>query len=291
MRVKISVLVDNVALSPQFGAMHGLSFHVETASRRILFDLGDGTLFEENATRLGIDLEAVDTVVISHGHKDHGGALGRFLEINSRATVCLDRHAFEEHFSVSERGARPIGLDLSLQDNTRIVHADGDMDLGDGIFIFSSVTGKEMLPESNSNLHVSESGKLVRDDFRHEQNMILTLPPDIPEENGGKPLHLLFGGCAHRGIVNIMARASEIIGRAPDYCISGFHLSSRTGGAVSEEYIAALADRLMGFGNTLYMTCHCTGTEAYSSLKTIMGPRLEYVGAGKMMCLSTALLV
>lgn len=43
-----------------------------------MFDLGpDKTLFE-NAVKRNIDISKVDTVIISHGHIDHGGALKVF---------------------------------------------------------------------------------------------------------------------------------------------------------------------------------------------------------------------
>ena len=59
-------------------AMHGLSLYIETKNHKLLFNLGpDQTVFE-NAKKKGIDLQEVDTVVISHGHNDHGGALEQF---------------------------------------------------------------------------------------------------------------------------------------------------------------------------------------------------------------------
>ena len=82
--MKITALVENTS-DCGLKAVHGLSFYIETRLHRLLFDLGpDGTLFH-NAARLGIDLAAVDTVVLSHGHYDHGGALKRFLALNSSA--------------------------------------------------------------------------------------------------------------------------------------------------------------------------------------------------------------
>jgi 7,8-dihydropterin-6-yl-methyl-4-(beta-D-ribofuranosyl)aminobenzene 5'-phosphate synthase len=67
-------------------AAHGLAclVTVKTAgqSRTLLFDAGpeDGT-FEQNASRLGADLGAVEAMVLSHGHWDHGGAMLRALQI------------------------------------------------------------------------------------------------------------------------------------------------------------------------------------------------------------------
>jgi len=84
--MKITVLVENTC-RPGFSATHGLSLYVETTRHRLLFDLGpDETLFD-NAARLSIDLARVDTVILSHGHLDHGGALKRFLSLNHTALI------------------------------------------------------------------------------------------------------------------------------------------------------------------------------------------------------------
>ena len=94
----ITALVENTAKG-DLKAVHGLSLYVETPGHRLLFDLGpDGTLLK-NAGRLGIDLGRVDTVVISHGHYDHGGALAAFLEVNHTARVYVQRRAFAPHYS------------------------------------------------------------------------------------------------------------------------------------------------------------------------------------------------
>lgn len=57
----------------------------------------------------------------------------------------------------------------------------------------------------------------------------------------GKRLYL-FGGCAHRGIVNIMERAKTLAGRYPDVVVSGFHLAAGgTGKCMADDaYLDAL---------------------------------------------------
>ena len=84
--MKIISLVENTIKS-ELKAKHGLSLYIETKKHKILFDLGpDKTLFE-NAVKRNIDISKVDTVIISHGHFDHGGALKKFLDVNSSANI------------------------------------------------------------------------------------------------------------------------------------------------------------------------------------------------------------
>ena len=59
---------------------HGLSVYVETKKHKILLDTGATGAFAENAKKLGIDLKAIDTVVLSHGHYDHSGGILTFAE-------------------------------------------------------------------------------------------------------------------------------------------------------------------------------------------------------------------
>ena len=54
---------------------HGLSLMIDDGIHRILFDCGAGSHFIYNAHRLGIDLDNLDAVVISHSHYDHVGGI------------------------------------------------------------------------------------------------------------------------------------------------------------------------------------------------------------------------
>lgn len=67
-------------------AHHGLSFlvtaHQARSRRTVLFDAGpEGDVFERNARRLGIDLGAVESIVLSHGHWDHAGGMLQAIEL------------------------------------------------------------------------------------------------------------------------------------------------------------------------------------------------------------------
>ena len=89
MQFKVTTLVENsVAQSGQaLLAEHGLSFYIETGNRKILFDTGQNLAISNNARVLGIELNQIDTVVLSHGHYDHSGGLKSILESNKDFTL------------------------------------------------------------------------------------------------------------------------------------------------------------------------------------------------------------
>ena len=83
----------------------------------MLFDLGPDETIIRNAKKRGIDLSLVDTVIISHGHWDHGGALEAFLRINDHAKIYIQKEAFAPHFRKYMGDEAYIGLKTSLMEN------------------------------------------------------------------------------------------------------------------------------------------------------------------------------
>lgn len=77
MRVKI--IYDNEARTG-FLSGWGFSCVIELENSRILFDAGwDGSLLHHNMEKLGVRLDDIDAVVISHSHWDHAGGLPSVL--------------------------------------------------------------------------------------------------------------------------------------------------------------------------------------------------------------------
>ena len=53
----------------------GYAVFIRYGGKQVLFDTGtDPKIFAENAKKAGIDLEALDAVVVSHNHHDHVAA-------------------------------------------------------------------------------------------------------------------------------------------------------------------------------------------------------------------------
>lgn len=258
--MKIVTLVENTSIS-NLKPVHGLSFYIETKLHKILFDLGpDNTLFE-NAKKKDIDLSQIDTVIISHGHYDHGGGLKRFLNENTKAKVYIQESAFEDYYSKVAFFNKYIGLDKSLKNHPNVVLLKGDYRIDDELLLFVTKTEDRFKSEANRTL-LSATGI---DSFKHEQSLVI---------NENKKV--LIMGCGHSGVINIL----ENMDYKPDYCIGGFHIynpvSRKT---VSEKQLNILCSELKEYESVNFYTCHCTGKEAYSYLNNRYS-NIKYIACG-----------
>lgn len=268
--MRVVTLAENTAISPDYRAEHGLSLYIETQRHKLLFDLGAGDLFAENAGKLRVDIASVDTVILSHGHRDHGGGLARFLSKNSAAKVYARAGAFDPHFS-SVLGAKvPIGLDPALAEHAQVVLVTGDLVIDEDLRLFSDPPGDSFLPSGNSRLYRREGEQYVRDDFAHEQSLIV--------QEGSTSC--LFSGCAHRGALNILEKAERLLGESPDYFVGGFHLHNPPlGPSDSAATVRALASELAK-RRTSYYTCHCTGERGFRQLRHVLRDQLHSISTG-----------
>ena len=70
--MKLKVLVDNNTYIDQYYyGEPAVSYYIEDEDTNLLLDVGYSDIFMKNANALDVDLESVNTIVISHGHDDH----------------------------------------------------------------------------------------------------------------------------------------------------------------------------------------------------------------------------
>ncbi len=258
--MKITALTENISHSSRISAEHGLSLYIETDNHNILFDMGQTSLFSENAEKLGIDLTKVDIAVLSHGHYDHGGGLKKFLEINKTAPVYISRHAFSDYYNGTEKY---IGLDKTLQNEKRVIFVDDILEIDSELSLYSCNNNIRNHYLGSFGLNMKCNGEFLPDDFKHEQYLLIN-------ENGKR---VLISGCSHKGVMDI-AEWFE-----PDALVGGFHYSKLPLDEKLKEYALTLASH-----KTSYYTCHCTGVEQYDFMKKYM-PQLSYLSCGQSILL------
>ncbi len=248
---------------------HGLSFYIETASHKVLADTGSGSAFIENAEKLGVDLTKVDTVIISHGHYDHAGGVLAFAKLNSNAKIYIHRNAVGDFYSMKTETPKYIGIDPRIAPLPQIVFVDDDTVIDNELSLFTGVTGKKLLPRGNALLKEKHGEFFIQDEFDHEMYLVVTQ----------QSMKVLISGCAHKGIINILDRYSEIYGGVPTHVISGFHTVNTEYRKEDIELIKETA-KLLVKTNTRFYSGHCTGDRPLELFKAIMGDKLAVIHSG-----------
>ena len=279
-----TVLSDNRSCNPVLETEHGLSILLATERHKILLDTGASDVFIRNAELLGVDLSDVDYVFISHGHSDHAGGLRYFLEHNRQAIIIVSPDAMSGHFFSKRGNLHSITSEWPETDDDRLILINQTSEITEGIHVIAHIPQIHPMPKGNQNLYVQDAnGEYLNDDFRHE----LALYAD----------GLLFTGCAHSGLENILAACPWNVHTV----VGGFHLLDgqelpeqrelssslerpcRDGSrqSQSEEELAALAQRLKAnYPETLFYTSHCTGDKVFEVMKDVMGKQLQSFRCG-----------
>lgn len=271
--MNIFCLIEDTQIDHRFGAEHGVSFYIETKKHKVLFDVGQSSLFISNAIHANIDLSLVDILVISHGHYDHGGGLKDFLRINKHAKIYVQESIFNAYYSMRKLDEYTyIGLDPELFDEKRFIKLKGDFKIDDQLMIVADIKGKTFFPNSNHTMFKKDKDKYVLDNFTHEQNLIVIDDQKIA----------LFAGCGHKGILNIIDQAqNHLTPKRISHVFGGFHLKSRFEAyQESSEHINQIAMIMKKKHIDMYYTGHCTGRKAYEQMKKILDSRLAYFHPG-----------
>ena len=276
--MKIVCLVENTSSDCNLASEHGLCFYVETLKHKLLVDTGATSAFIDNAEKIGVDLTKVDTVFLSHGHYDHCGGVMAFAEINPHADIYINKKAFADFWMVNDSCRKYIGIDRNIMALPQLKPVDGELKIDDELWIFNKAPFNKLLPLTNNELMIKTtqndlSQKYVFDNFEHEQYL----------EINCSDKKLLFSGCAHKGIVNIISAYKTLRGTEPDYALSGFHTMNKNGYSEEEQVmIGDIAKELLQY-KTVFYTCHCTGLEPYAMLKKSMGGRINYISTGNVL--------
>ena len=267
----IKTLLENEALSDEFLTEHGLSLYIETKERKIVFDTGATNKFIMNAKTLDVNLRLADMAILSHGHYDHGGGLLDFLDMNKDAYVYVQKGAFKGHGSLEENEEiTDAGLDIEIKENERVKIVEEDIFFDDDLILFSHIKGKELVPRGNDTLLMKTEDKWEKDDFEHEQNLII-------REGRNR---VIIVGCSHKGIVNILNAAQEISDLPITHVLGGFHLYDLDLNSIEDmEFLKDVADRLLE-SNAIFYTGHCTGRDQYYKLKEFMGDKINELSTG-----------
>ncbi|MEI8140598.1 MAG: MBL fold metallo-hydrolase [bacterium] len=257
MNTRIIILSDNNVASPSTRAEHGLAFWIETDTHCLLFDTGQGLVLEENARALKLDLDAVDTVVLSHGHYDHTGGLAAVIQCADKGIrVVAHPDAFLPKYKQAEAGARSIGIPGPSQEalsglTVPPVTTRAALEVVPGIWATGEIPRRH--PEE-----ITLEG-FRRDSQGHHEDPLLDDQALFIKSRLGT---IVLLGCAHAGLINTLDHIQQLTQGQPIYAvIGGTHLRS-----APESRLDWTINELRRFNLHRLVALHCTGAGATAAL-------------------------
>jgi 7,8-dihydropterin-6-yl-methyl-4-(beta-D-ribofuranosyl)aminobenzene 5'-phosphate synthase len=270
---------------PALRAEHGLSFLVSVidAARRhtLLFDTGvsrDGVL--HNLDVLGLDLSAVHSIVLSHGHTDHSrgldglsSRLGRRLPILFHPDAVMKRRlAFPDGREVD---IPPPRLNDLRQEGFELIEERGPSFVFEQRVLLSGQVERTTDFEQGFAIHQAErDGAWQPDPWIYDDQALAV-------HVRGKGL-VVITGCGHAGVINILRDVQAKTGVSDMYALAGgFHLT----GALFEPLISPTVDALRGFAPLVVAPMHCTGWRATHQIAQALPEAYVFPSVGTTFCL------
>jgi 7,8-dihydropterin-6-yl-methyl-4-(beta-D-ribofuranosyl)aminobenzene 5'-phosphate synthase len=242
-------------------AEHGLSVLIKVFAgdeeHVMLMDAGMSPVcFLHNLEVFKVDVDKIECVALSHGHRDHFGGLLEFFKQSDRdLPLTLHPAAFlERRLNIPNVGIREMPrLDESaLIQNGAIVHKDeGASTLCNDLIL--SLGAVERVTDFEKGFPWAEAkidGEWVVDPFLDDQGVAVNVR--------GKGL-VIIGGCSHAGIINTIKHAQKASAIDEVHAVlGGFHLPS----PLLSPIIQPTIDEMKHIGPDYVVPMHCTGWEA-----------------------------
>ncbi len=250
--MKLKVLVDNnTYIDEYYLAEPALSFYLEDAGKKILFDTGYSDVFLQNAKAMGIDVKDLDLVVLSHGHNDHTGGLALLAEeLQKKMPLVSCSDVLEEkRFGDLKISAKPE--DSILEEKFSITYSDKPVKISENLIFLGQI---ERTTDFENKEPVGERlacGCWQPDFVADDSALVYQTPEGI----------YIITGCSHAGVCNIIAYGKKVCNcNVVKGVIGGFHLMQYDQQA--EKTIAYLVENQIPY---LY-PCHCTSFQVKSKM-------------------------
>lgn len=262
-------------------AAHGLSCLITARrggeTKTLLFDTGpEDRVFEQNVSRLGADLGAVEAIVLSHGHWDHGGAMLKALQIirDRNGGKRVPYYAHPDMFRTRAM-KRPDGQMLIMEDVPGVealsLHGADVVNTNEAQTLFGGMAcvSGEIARVTPFERGLPGQHRRMADGQGWELDELIMDERFVALNVKGKGL-IVFTACSHAGVINVLKQAKASFPDVPLYAVAGgLHLSG-----ANERIIPETVAALREFGLTVIAAGHCTGWRAVTALANEFGDKV-----------------
>ncbi len=276
MKIKLTTLCENTVARPGFLGEWGLSILVQIDDHNILFDTGAESAVVRNADKIGFDLKTIQTIMLSHAHRDHTGGLREVLKRTDYPKIIVHPALWIPKFKKvkPEEPAEFNGIPYCREEIGKAaeLHLSKEpVKLSDRMTTSGEISQTTDFEAVGSQYFFKENGGLQPDDFPDEQALII-------QTAGGL---VIVSGCAHRGIINTIRHAQKITGEKTVHTvIGGTHLYPKVQSDVDKTISEFTAMGIQHIG-----VSHCTGMNAAMQLSSALGKRFFLNNSGSVLTL------
>lgn len=243
--MKLKVLVDNNTYIDQYYyGEPAVSYYIEDEDMKLLLDVGYSDLFIKNSNELGVDLESLNTIVISHGHDDHTRGLKYYFEQEHKKEISIIAHpyAFKKKILDNLTIGSPISQEQLKAKCNLILSKEPKK-------VSKNITFLGEIPQKNKFEVRKPIGKQIVDDVLVDDYVMDDTALVYKSENG----IYIITGCSHSGICNIVEYAKEVTkDNRVLGIIGGFHLFE------VNDRVNKTIDYLKNNSVKELYPCHCT---------------------------------
>jgi 7,8-dihydropterin-6-yl-methyl-4-(beta-D-ribofuranosyl)aminobenzene 5'-phosphate synthase len=265
MKTAVTILVENSTPSPALIGEYGFSALIEVDDYKMLFDTGSAQALYHNAAQLGIDLNKVDAIVISHGHFDHTGGLLSYLKQYGPRPVYAHSGIFVSRpLPLGGNNYKEIGCGFSQDEllNARVnLHLQDEFTpIIPRVYFSGTIPRNSNFEDTGGKFKMMFDGQMQDDPLVDDSALIIDHPDGL----------IIVSGCAHSGVVNIIEHARNKTGESRILAfIGGTHLIT-----ASQERVDNTISALDSFSISKIIVSHCTGFYAAARLYNALGERV-----------------
>jgi 7,8-dihydropterin-6-yl-methyl-4-(beta-D-ribofuranosyl)aminobenzene 5'-phosphate synthase len=215
---------------------------------------------------LGIDLNTIQAIVLSHGHTDHTHGLDGFLDKlgKRRMPILLHPDAFLKrriiYNDTSILDLPPPSLhDLEREGIELLVERGPSFVINDKVLVTGQIERTTDFEQGLKNQQAEIDGTWQPDPWVYDDQAIV-----INVRNKGL---VVATGCGHAGVINILRQVRSQTGVDQIFALlGGFHLS----GAIFEPIIPQTVEALQQIKPAVVVPAHCTGWRATQRIAQVM---------------------
>lgn len=242
--MKLTILVDNNTFIDRY--YHGepaASFYIETEDKKVLFDIGYSEIVLSNAEKMGIDLQQVTHIVLSHGHDDHTKGMKYMKETIDMSKMKLIAHPY--CFLPKYNEDLYIGSPFSEEEIRMITEYVPSKET---YAITEKLIYLGEIPRITSYENQKPIGKYNENGFLKEDYLLDDTAMVYRSEKG----LFVITGCSHSGICNIVEYAKKVCQENKVYgVLGGFHLFE------DDEQLQKTIEYLYDNQIKKFYPCHC----------------------------------